>query len=246
MVRELGSFHPLQEDVPAHFEEVRLPKGFPEIRKRITRHTEVENPNLSSASGVAEADRAVVDGFEDVLPNEPLGGGYWNNSWGTESQLVFALSISQNPNIQRIINQPRVLTSRDTITALRQQRVLSGMKIMDLGCGRVPAFALAARTLGATVYTADYAVLHDGDETALSSHTVVDLNAPDALEKLTRATGGGFDLVTEHIIGGTLDSPDHLLTPESEIVLKIGDGLLKKGGYLYYSPHGLVALRKKE
>lgn len=246
MIREIGSRRSLKEDIPAHFEKVPLPEGLPEIRKRIARRTKVENPSFSSATGVRESDRDVVDGFEDVLPTDPLGAGFWYNSWATTTQLVFALSIFPNPNIQKIINQPHVLTSRDTIAALRQQQVLSGLKFMDLGCGRVPSFALAARALGATVYTADYGMLQGADEASLSSHIIVDFNDPNAPEKLMRATGGKFDLVTEHIVGGTLDSPDHLITPEPETILKISDGLLKKGGYLYYSKTGLVALRKKE
>ena len=41
------------------------------------------------------------------------------------------------------------------LEGLRSERVLSGLQVIDLGCGRIPGFSRCAREFGAVVYTVD-------------------------------------------------------------------------------------------
>jgi len=121
---------------------------------------------------------------------------------------------------------------------LRRAQVLSGMKMLDLGCG-FPIFARASRRLGADVYTVDVASadtfeydeqFFSAEDRALevSRHIQLDLNDETAVETLLRATGGGFDLVTEAYLEAGWFHEGRSVSCHSG--KKIAMGLLKKGG----------------
>gem|GEM_PF-3417400 len=205
-----------QEGIPPSLEQVELPDNFGLIRRAIT------------------DEKKHIDGFEDVLFGEALGagaGGFFN-TMGPPTQLVFALSIVPNTSVTEIIKEHVKSTPREIVQELRKIGPLSGMKIIDLGCGW-PTFALAAGTLGAEVYTADDGYLSPEIRAKLTGHTEIDLNDPNALAVLQKATGSDFDLVTEWIIGKTELNRSDLEVPNKQTILHIGEGLLKKGGYLY-------------
>jgi len=82
-----------------------------------------------------------------------------------------------------------------------------------------------------------------GDE--LKGHTVIDLNEPNSLEVLKRETRGDFDLVTEWIMAPLGGDDPRLNAPKKETILKIGAGLLKRGGYLFQELVRSQPLRKK-
>ena len=189
-----------------------------------------------------------IDGFEDILFGQSLGSGDGGqfNTIGAPSQLVFALSIVPNASVTDILKENTEASPRNIVQELRKIRPLSGMKIIDLGCG-FPTFALAAGALGAEVYTADHGFMHPDTMAKLKGHTNIDLNDANALEVLQKATGGDFDLVTEWIIGTTHQDSRHLKVPDKQTILHLGDGLLKKGGYLYSleAGKGVKPYRKK-
>ena|SRR3989344_3506624 len=214
-----------QDTIPGGFEELPLPENFWEIHDRITKPFKPKYPG----HGAAEVD--VVVGFEDVLA-EPLGAGFLINTSTSTHQLAFALSLSPNPAIQKFLENEN-LTPEEIIKMLREKQVLSGLRIIDLGCGQ-PNFAQAAHALGAQVYTADIQELDPEAKKGLEGHIVIDLNQKDAIQTLQNETGGNFDLVSENIITPLPFQKRDVTTPTVKRVIAIGNALLKPGGYLYY------------
>ena len=173
-----------QESIAPGLEPVKIPDSFFTIRLALM------DPGVGH-----------IDGFDDVLFGEALGkgaGGYFN-TFGPPIQLVFALSIVPNPSVMNLIGEKAKSSSqREIVQGLREIRPLSGMKILDLGCG-LPTFALAAGTLGAEMYTVDHGDKFHAIKAKLTGHTDIDLNDANALRVLQDVTGGEFDLVTENI-----------------------------------------------
>src|SRR3989344_658448 len=204
-------------------------KDFDQIQDRISRETEVD----FWGDGTKRKTQ-VIDGFEDVL-REPIGqgfGGFYNTNFTVE-QLTFALSRASHPAITKLLSENDSITSAEAIKFLRQESVLRGLKIIDIGCSQVPAFAVAAGALGADAYTVDAQDINPEYKRLLKGHIVLDLNAEHAAEILRKETGGELDLVTESVLGAGRNAPRNLKAPNSATVIKIADALLKKGGYLY-------------
>ena len=80
----------------------------------------------------------------------------------------------------------------------------------------------------------------------LRGHTQLDLGETNALRVLQEATGSNFDLVTEWIIGTTNEDVRNLEAPSKQTILRLGDGLLKKGGYLYSLTVGVTSPYRKK
>src|SRR3989344_1820787 len=179
--------------VPKDFEQVTMPEHYGTI--------------WTAIKGEGRQD---ISGFEDVLSGEKLGGGMQTNNPGGVFQLAFALSIAQSDKITEIVRESSQLTPNEVVGKLRNIQALSGMKIIDLGCGEA-YFARAAAALGAAVYTADSKDLNPDIKAKLKGHIVVDLNEPRSLEVLKRGTGGDFDLVTEWIMSPT-EQDDYCLS----------------------------------
>ncbi len=94
---------------------------------------------------------------------------------------------------------------------------LGGLKILDLGCGVQPEFSYIARRLGAETWTVDVIpasefqpieISEEGkpiDERAAEFHIQIDLNNPDAAQKILEKANGKFNFVTEaHLSTGTM------------------------------------------
>ena len=229
MIRGLDSMDPWREAIPEGWQRIPFEgklRMVDQVYDLITKKAEVSD--ILGYKKTAD----VVEGFEDLL-HEPLGQGYngYFNTGGTVFQLAFALSLSQSTTIPDLIKEK--VSSKDAIQVLRQKSVLKGLRITDLGCSPKPTFALAARSLGAEVYTADAQNPSIEDRKYLSGHTVIDLSDERAPEVLAQSTGGNMDLVTENIRGRTHSSPPGLKMPKPKSVLKIADVLLKQEGYLY-------------
>ena len=234
------SFEEQGPEILRRFEELPMPGLFYELRRRITR------PILPSEQD-DENDRdfdTVVDGFDDVL-DRPFGAGLFSGTVGSVFQLVFLLSIGEDPVVEEVL-QDQSLDAREVISIFRKQQVLAGMKIIDLGCG-VPNFAVAASALGATAYTADVEVIGEKYRSILAGHVVIDLNDALATETLLEATGGDFDVVSENIIGPTPLSSRKLSKPRPEAIVHVAAELLKENGYLYSEKLGKMEhfFRKK-
>ena len=218
------------EPIPSDLVAAPWQKSYFELHRRITKKMPVAIPSFGSDERTREAD--VVEGFEDILA-EPLGGGLFFNTDNSIYQLTFALSVSSHPAVQEVLRDTN-LGPKEIIKILRQERVLSGIKLIDLGCG-VPNFARVAHALGAQVYTADDTDLSPETKSELDGHVVIDLNRDNAIAILKRQTGGNFDIVTENIVGTVPRFDDKVQQPEEETILRIGSALLKKGGYLQYA-----------
>ena len=246
MIRNLNSVRSSEEKIPEGWQKVSFEgkwRVVNQIYDSISRRdAEVKNILGYKAKG------EVVDGFEDIL-GEPLGQGYdgYFNTTATVHQLAFALSLSQSPIISRLLSTSKNISSKKIIEILRGKSVLKGLRIIDLGCSVCPMFALAARSLGAQVYTADAEDLLRKNEKYLSGHTTLDLRDKDVPEILANNTDSNMDLVTESIYGTVRGSPPALKVPKLDCILKIADSLLKNGGYLYsreFDPKLESALQK--
>ena len=248
MTGELDSRRPQGEQIPDGWKPISPLdeefKDFDQIRARISREAEIDWVNSK------KYETTVIDGFEDIF-HKPLGSGFggFNNTNFAVYQLIFALSRSSHPAIAKLLSDGGSITSGDAIKMLRHKSVLKGLRVMDLGCSSLPAFALAARSLGANVYTVDAQDIQAKYKDYLSGHTVLDLRDENAAEILRNNTGGGLDLMTEAIIGAGWDAPHNLKSPEAKTIIKIADVLLKQGGYLYsnlFTTSRVSAIKKTE
>jgi len=220
-----------QGSINSPFEVVPMPANIL-IRSPITRREEGEIQMVLSGNKYP-ATFIIVPGFEDVI-GEQLGGGFYYNHSGTVNQLAFALAVSPHPAVSEMVeDRSMVEHPEDAVRVLREQRVLEGLRIMDLGCGMLPGFALAAKTLGAETFTADAEDLRPNIKAWVDGHTVVDFNTTTAPAKLARATGSNFDIVTENIVGSVPGRQVDISEPDPEAIIAIGKVLLKPGGYLY-------------
>jgi 2-polyprenyl-3-methyl-5-hydroxy-6-metoxy-1,4-benzoquinol methylase len=192
-----------------------------------------------------ESHSKVIDGFEDVIEGS-LGESLFYNTQGAAYQLAFSISLSTHSAIAEVLEDERV-SGADAVRIFRKERILEGLKIVDLGCG-VPTFAVAAGALGGTSYTVDVEDIAPKYLAFIAKHVVADLNDSDILEKLKGELGGEFDLVTENIISGVpFQSKRHLIRDvPHETIERIALLLSKKGGYLYRPTMlGNDILRKK-
>jgi len=212
-------------DPPTQLEILKTP-GLFAILHRITVFTECRIGDYNTAL-------YLVPGFEDVI-GEPLGAGQFYNHSGSVLQLGFALSASEHPSVAQTVRdiRPQDTTPLDSVMGLREQQVLAGLRILDLGCGLRPGFAAAAKKLGAEVCTADRKDLDGFYRSYLDGHSVVDLASKDAVAKLQADLGEDFDIITENIVGSLPGEP-WLSLPQAKDLINIAENLLASGGYLY-------------
>lgn len=234
MIREPDFPRQPEEQFPNTLKAVDRPANLYQIRKRLLR-----NGRPYNIGDDLRTIPKVIEGFEDIL-GEPLGEGLYDNHSGGTSQLVFAIAISQSPSTMEIVRDTGLMTPSAIVQRLREAKVLSGMKIIDLGSGSA-SFAVAAKALGAKVYTVDAHELMPKRESQLDGHIVINLGSHEAINQIIAETGGEFDLVTENIIGE--GRRDVRLIPKDKFKVTIGkiaDALLKKGGYLYGDEFGIT------
>lgn len=182
-----------------------------------------------------------IPGLEDVLHGKMLGEGKYHNTVGTINQLCGAIAFANHPVANNMLSLDRSRDNRAEITRrvaiLRDEQVLDGMRILDLGCG-VPYFAAAATALGGTTYTADAEDLTGHFPEQSERHSQVDLREPDAVDEIRRTTGESFDFVTEQITA-PLPSQDHVSAPSRFAIVNIATPLLRSGGLLAAHTYGL-------
>jgi len=198
-----------------------------------------------------------------------LGCSTSTNSPFTSRQVEMALVLrAENPLIKVIVDDPIVNSGNFNPLPLAVNKVLQGLKFLDLGCGEEPSFARVVRNLGAQVYTldvipADRFDRYDGVDSRPwvtekigeegirkqedKFHIQIDLRDKDAFEKIMERTGGNFDMVTSsHLETG---SPRTMAGGEFETIrppwgiypeAKESLKLLKPGG-LYY-PAGILEM----
>lgn len=179
-----------------------------------------------------------------TLIDEPIGDSRVENTSMASSQLVFSLALGHHPFMQELkdIKFKELATEeqKEILNKLSEEKVLKGLKILDLGCGTVPTFARLARAFGAEVYTIDIIdtdgfVKNEKADTEIlevenKNHIALDLHNEDALDTIQHVTDGNFDLVTEaHLATGTFrGNKSHSFNGKN-----IATKLLKEGG-LYF------------
>ena len=114
----------------------------------------------------------------------------------------------------------------DYIHVLKRKKALSGLKVIDLGCGILPAFARCAREFGAEVYTVDVLAaemlvqdyLPDQRSKTLEreSHIRADLNRRESIEYILERSDGPFDVATSAKLDACSDNSGELIfAPEN-------------------------------
>jgi len=150
-----------------------------------------------------------IPGFEKYIGVDMLiGEADWTSFYNTchsPCHLAFALGLSKHPCIDEMLEHD---LEPDELV---RQKVLSGIKILDIGCGHIPTFARCSRALGADVYTLDkdpadcfYSkkgfFSEEQKQEERKRHVCLTLikygiHAKEA-QQILDATGGNFDLIT--------------------------------------------------
>ena len=185
-------------------------------------------PKSELPYGEKSSETLVIRGFEDVLDGNFLGVGRFHNTFGSSRQLISALAVSKNAEIEKIASTGG-LSGAKMVKRLREKQVLTGMRIADLGAGG-SYFARTAKALGATVVTVDvrsYAAYAD-----LFTQIEIDLTNQEAGKNILASAGEKFDFVTENIVG-RLPGQTEIQSPKKEHILAIAKDILKREGYLY-------------
>jgi hypothetical protein len=122
--------------------------------------------------------------------------------------LVFLVALSRHPVLYDVVKaDPR----QDLDELLIEEKILTGYKVLDLGCGNEPTLARVSRALGADVYTVDRGrslskllyPLYDCKLTPNDlqledrNHITLDLRKRDAVHVIREQSGGNFDVVVE-------------------------------------------------
>lgn len=118
------------------------------------------------------------------------------------------------------------------VGALREEQVLAGQRVMDLGSGMVPGFALAAKALGAEVCTVDGRQLDPRVRAMVDDHVAIDLSEFHVPDKILEQAQGQFDHVSECIIGYVPEAQEFEY-PGIGTIVRIGDAMLRLGGLLH-------------
>ncbi len=173
--------------------------------------------------------------FTDTIPPDGFGTGFFYNTPASVSQLVVALAVAPNPEIRELASNSMLFPSLASLAkAMRVKKVLKNFKLLDLGCGIVPGFAMVAKTLGAEVHTVDGESLGSGQAKLVDTHTVVDLCSPEAIPAIKANTGGQFDFISECIIGSVPGHPSWK-TPLKDDLYLYGEHLLKPSGFQHHA-----------
>ncbi|MBN2042663.1 MAG: hypothetical protein JW754_02555 [Candidatus Aenigmarchaeota archaeon] len=181
----------------------------------------------------------IIKGTEGYTgTNEPLGNGFFYNTIGTPQQLSFALLMSGHPVVLGLIDNDSVNPENFDFYPLIKESVLSGFRIIDLGCGRYPTFANCVHALGAEIHTSDW---KPADEIRFQHadmkkrYVSVDFNKPEAVGMLLEMTGGNFDMVTASAVDVVyFDDNLRIDGVLDERVEEIAAALVRPGGFFCF------------
>ncbi len=144
-----------------------------------------------------------------------LGAGEVYNTQDSAYQLVLSISMADHPVIADVLGLPKYDGDDESIARvvgrMTEEKILDGVRILDLGCGLIPTFARSARRLGADVYTVDVILPtafeysrelfpEDARDAEQKDHFAIDLNQRNAGKKIAKKFGSDFDLVTSAYI----------------------------------------------
>ena len=159
-------------------------------------------------------------------------------------QFLALLSLSHDPG--------KVSMEKVDMEILRENQILKGIKVIDLGCGHIPSFARCARAFGAQAYTADIIGAHefayfDGFDDGMvaaerQNHVQVDLRRDSSIDQILKSAQGHFDVVTSSMLkdeasryGKVIEAPHN--------VEKIAVSLLKPRGIYYQAEKDRVVVK---
>lgn len=188
---------------------------FAESAPKFKQFSQEDIPSLEQGfRNIAKKFMGLGRGARILINNEDFAIGKSTEENSPLSLLQFYMSLAASGLSADEIDGREGLIQADT---LAQKQSLSGLKIIDLGCGGRPYFSVVARKLGATVYTVDildfegmmkqYGLKHflsTGDlENIKNHHIVVDLKKEDSDSIINNISGGEFNFVTEsHLASG--------------------------------------------
>ena len=170
---------------------------------------------------------------------EPLGCDIKFNTQHTWVQLAFTFALSDSVD--------DIIQKSFPVQELLEYQVLEGIKVLDIGCSHIPAYARCARAFGADAYTLDIVsgFYNSGlnevqKKHELDRHLCLDVNDAEAVRRIDR----DFDLITgAFVIASHRDY--RVETPDPLYLRDISYEHLKEGGYYLDAGRGFQgALRK--
>lgn len=195
-----------------------------------------------------------IPGFDyRYTSHHPIGCGRCDNTSWASDQLALTLVMSDSPLVYEIMKSRKRDPEKFDPEPLVKAKILKGMKILDLGCGWIPAFARCTRALGADTYTVDVIPANrfcyysdnafedcynihknhlERKRLDAEKHIKVNLKNKKALDIILQATHGNFDLVTSAHMEDSGLYKGRFYTPPDNID-EIVFALLKPKG-LYY------------
>lgn len=189
-------------------------------------------------AGIWRKFKGVLPGFKKYTGIEKdIGVSTVYNTPVTAGQLMFALAMTRHPLLYQMIQNQDVNKDNFNAEELVENKIMRGMKILDLGSSDRPIFARCCRYMGADVWTVDIDTIEEHrfgisnqlltpeiKKLEIERHISLDLlRSDEAVDKINQLTGGNFNLVTEA----------HLRTDGVKTGKSIGLALLKKGGVYY-------------
>jgi len=192
-----------------------------------------------------------------------LGESTVINSPFTRAQLAAAIYLKVDKELlEKIKDHSQEINKDEWI----RNKILKGLKILDLGCGPEPTFARSARRLGADVYTVDVLPVSEFgcgiwkgkeegwqkecdffpeelQELEKMKHIQLDLRSKDALAKIIEKTGGNFDLVTSAHLASGYEYQGKEIYPPCDIEEQAMK-LLRIGGLFQSAPGNSIEIKK--
>jgi len=234
---------------------------FPEL----TREDVIQNRKFAFELGNFWEKVGVGDGNGAVkFPEEYLGNGDYEigqhgtfyNTIATYYEFLTALAMTRSSILKEMMDEaakypyfrPKTETDREKLSPiwdphrLVENKIMQGMKILDLGSGPQPVFARVSRAMGAEAWTVDSGPIpgnyinaksdwkllsKEQQEMEQAHHIVLDLNDLSAADVLEEKTGGNFNFIGQaNLLSTKYEDKD----PEWRVVERLDLKLLKNGG----------------
>jgi hypothetical protein len=153
---------------------------------------------------------------------ETLGGDTFYNTTLAARQFIWLLATVDDPLVNQLADRDcyrqsssheRVENVQAIVDQLSRQKVLQGLRVLDIGCGMIPSFARCSRAFGAEVWTVDCLFSADSFEPSPSAlersfHIKGDIQEEGTIIQLLESSGGSFDIVTHAHLERDRSKPD--------------------------------------
>jgi hypothetical protein len=210
------------------FGKINRKSEFPPVTKEDLQEIQELSYRLLGKFGISESKLPGFDVYSGIGEHVGFGGSIINSTV-TYFQFIRALAFTRHKLIKKII-APDFNKSDFSAKELVENKIMNGIKILDLGSSTEPVFARYCRALGADVWTADWdpepffsepgSLTEEQKQIESKHHILVDLYAENAVDYIAQQSGGNFNLVTE----------SQLMASGFTSGYSIAMPLLKKGG----------------